>query len=403
MRKLKLFISAGEPSGDLLAAELLSALKTEVPESEVFGICGPLMRAAGAEPLAGIEELSVMGFVEVLKHLPYIKRLEFSLLEAIERRQPDVAVLVDYPGFHLRLAESLRSRGIYVFQYVAPQLWAWGEKRTHRLKAVTDEVLGIMPFEAQFFRERGVNYRYVGTPQVDRARSARRDRQRLGLSPATTLGFFPGSRTGEVGRLLPRMLLMRDVLRTAEPELRFAISMAPHLSPELFARLLGSTLPPPSLETPRLKVWQLGDTSLVQGQSIDLMKSCDAALVTSGTATLECALVQTPMAVIYVMQPLSYLLAKRFVKLPHISLVNLVAGRGLVPEFIQDFAPEVAAAKMLELLRPGSGRQSQLDALAELGQSLQGDLAQRAAAVVAEVWRQRMTRQVAGIPVPSLS
>lgn len=403
MEKLRLFISAGEPSGDLLAAELLMALKLRLPESEVFGICGPLMRATGAEALAGIEELSVMGFVEVLKHLPYIKRLEFSLLEAIDRRQPQIAILVDYPGFHLRLAESLRSRGIYVFQYVAPQLWAWGEKRTKRLKAVTDEVLGIMPFEAEFFRERGVNYRYVGTPQVDRARRAQRDRLWLGLDEGPTLGFFPGSRPGEVSRLLPRMLSIRSALRELDPALRFAISAAPHLNPELFARLLGTTLPAPSREEPDLRVWKLGDSSLVQGQSIHLMKSCDAALVTSGTATLECALVETPMAVVYVMQALSYQMAKRFVKLPHISLVNLVAGYGLVPEFIQDFDLPTAAAHLLDLLRESPRRMAQLKALAELGQKLHGDLAATAAAAVAEVWSKRSSGQVAGIPMASQS
>ncbi|RZA14035.1 MAG: lipid-A-disaccharide synthase, partial [Proteobacteria bacterium] len=153
---VKVFVSAGEPSGDLLAGELLEQLRKEMPDAEFFGICGPRMRQAGCEELFGIEELSVMGFVEVLKHLSYIKRLEFSLLEEIERRKPDFAILVDYPGFHLRLGDALKLREIFVFQYVAPQLWAWGEKRTKTLKASTDEVLGIMPFEADFFRQRDV-------------------------------------------------------------------------------------------------------------------------------------------------------------------------------------------------------------------------------------------------------
>ncbi len=403
MEKLRLFISAGEPSGDLLAAEFLTALQPRLPSCEVFGICGPLMRAAGAEALAGIEELSVMGFVEVLKHLPYIKRLEFSLLEAIDRRRPQIAVLVDYPGFHLRLAESLRSRGIYVFQYVAPQLWAWGEKRTHRLKAVTDEVLGIMPFEAEFFRERGVNYRYVGSPQVDRASQAERVRARLGLSESPTLGFFPGSRPGEVGRLLPKMLAIRSELEKREPSLRYAISMAPHLTPELFEGLLGHALPAPITVESGLKVWDLGHTSLVQGQSIHLMKSCDAALVTSGTATLECALVGTPMAVMYVMNGLSYQMAKRFVKLPHISLVNLVAGSALVPEFIQYFSIEAAAEELRSLSLPGPHREAQATALKVLGARLHGNLADTAAAVVAEQWLKRSSLQVAGMSAASQS
>ena len=399
MSGLRLFISAGEPSGDLLAGELLVALKRQLPDLEAFGICGPRMRAAGAEPLFGIEELSVMGFVEVLKHLPYIKRLEFSLLTSIERRQPQIAILVDYPGFHLRLAESLKMRGIYVCQYVAPQLWAWGEKRTAKLKACTDEVLGIMPFEAEFFRERAVNFRYVGTPQVDRAKGARRDRERFALGSGRVIGFFPGSRPGEVSRLLPRMLAIRTQLRRLDPTVRFAVSAAPHLPLSLFEKLLETRIEAGA----EAYVHVLDDTVLVQGHSIDLMKSCDAALVTSGTATLECALVMTPMAVIYVMQNLSYQLAKRFVKLPHISLVNLVAGKGLVREFIQDFDVAEAAQELLQLARPGTYRDAQSLGLKALDAKLQGDLAENAAAAVATRWQVMREGQNAGITAPARS
>lgn len=394
---MRVFISAGEPSGDILAAELLIALRRQHPDLEAFGICGPRMREAGAEALFGIEELSVMGFVEVLKHLPYIKRLEFSLLEAIERREPQLAILVDYPGFHMRLGDSLRLRGIYVFQYVAPQLWAWGEKRVAKLRASTDEVLGIMPFEAEFFQQRKVNYRYVGTPQVDRALGAQRDPRRFGLGEGPTIGFFPGSRWGEVSRLLPRMLEIREALRRLDPTLRFAISAAPHLPLALFEKLLGHELPEKFAGAGT--VYPLGDTVLVAGHSIDLMKSCEAALVTSGTATLECALVCTPMAVIYVMQNLSYQLAKHFVKLPHISLVNLVAGRGLIREFIQNFAADEAARELLQLAHAGAYRDEQLRGLRALDQKLQGDLAQHAAAAVSARWRELRVGQSAEITV----
>jgi lipid-A-disaccharide synthase len=387
MRPPRIFVSAGEPSGDLLAAELLQELQLIWPEATVFGICGPRMRATGAEALFGIEELSVMGFVEVIKHLPFLKHLEFSLLEHIERRQPDIAILVDYPGFHLRLADALRLRGVYVFQYVAPQLWAWGEKRTKTLRAVTDEVLGIMPFEQQFFRERQVNFRYVGTPQVDRARQAVADRARFALEDACTIGFFPGSRSSEIRRLLPRMMEIRAELRKKNPQLRFALSMAPSLKPELFASILGEPLGQPLIETADLAVYQQGDTTLVRGQSIHLMKTCDAALVTSGTATLECALTGTPMAVAYVMQPLSYQLAKRFVKLPHISLVNLVADRALVREFIQDFSAAEAAEDLSRLAQPGSYRDEKREQLLELCTRLQGDLARNAATAIHESWQ----------------
>lgn len=388
MKQPRIFISAGEASGDLLAAELLQELQKIWPETSIFGICGPRMRAAGAEALYGIEDLSVMGFVEVLKHLPILKHLEFSLLEQIDRRQPDIAILVDYPGFHLRLAEALRSRGIYVIQYVAPQLWAWGEKRTKILREVTDEVLGIMPFETKFFRDRQVNYQYVGTPQVDRARLAVADRQKFHLDQRRLIGFFPGSRPSEIRRLMPSLLRVRDELRRRDPMLQFVISMAPNLSLGLFEKTLMESLGEPLHEDPQLALYRLDDTTFVRGQSIDLMKSCDAALVTSGTATLECALTGTPMAVAYVMQALTFQLAKRFVKLSHISLVNLVAERGLVREFIQDFSSAEAAEELLELSRPGSYRDNQRRQLLELCQRLEGDLARHAAQAVAASWQE---------------
>lgn len=387
-KPLHVFVSAGEPSGDLLAGELLEQLKILLPHAHFFGICGERMRAAGCEELFSIEELSVMGFVEVLKHLSYIKRLEFSLLEEIELRKPDFAILVDYPGFHLRLGDELKLRGTYVFQYVAPQLWAWGEKRTKRLKAVTDEVLGIMPFETEFFRQRGVNFTYVGTPQVDRALKASGDRTRFGLSKGDmVVGFFPGSRKSEIQRLLPRMLEARDELRRRDPQLKFVVSAAPNLPLTLFASLLNATLTDPVISTDGLKVFELGDTTLVQGQSIHLMKCADAAVVTSGTATLECALVNTPMAVAYVMQNLSYKIAKRFVKLPYISLVNLVADRELVKEFVQNFRAEDLASELLKLTRDAEYRAGKISELKALDVKLKGNLAQKAAETIASCYR----------------
>ena len=385
---LNIFVSAGEPSGDLLAGEMLEHLKELLPEAKFFGICGERMRRSGCEELFSIEELSVMGFVEVLKHLSYIKRLESSLLEEIEIRKPQISILIDYPGFHLRLGDALKLRGSFVFQYVAPQLWAWASWRTKKLKASTDEVLGIMPFEAEFFRQREVNYTYVGTPQVDRALAASGDRARFGLDTSKKIvGFFPGSRRSEIQKLLPRMLAARESLRRLDPNLHFVLSAAPNLSLTLFAEQLGVVLPAPSIESEGLKVFELGDTTLVQGQSIHLMKCSNAALVTSGTATLECALVGTPMAVGYVMQGLSYQIAKRFVKLPHISLVNLVADYGLVKEFVQNFTGDELAAELLKLIRDDGYREGKKQELNALDQKLKGNLAQKAAEAIASCYR----------------
>lgn len=347
------FISGCEPSGDLLAADLVQALAALRIEGAT-GIAGPSMRDAGVRPMASMEDFAVMGFVEVLKHLPRLKLLEMELLEKIRRARPRFAVLVDYPGFHLRLAEELRRMGIPVIQYVAPQLWAWGEHRTERLRRVTDLVLGIMPFEEEFFRGRGVNFQYVGTPQVDRAQRAIGDAKHFGFADGSTrVGFFPGSRVSEVGRILPKVNEIRASLRTQHPDAEVAVSVAPSLPFAPFRVLFNNDSAFEKAEKDLVATGMARDpvhkTVFARGNSLGLMKTVDVALVTSGTATLECALTLTPMAVIYVTSPMTYRMARRVVKLPYISLVNLVAGRPLVQEYIQHFAPEDAAATLWKL------------------------------------------------------
>jgi lipid-A-disaccharide synthase len=379
-------ISAGEPSGDLLASELVKALAQRCPELRPIGIAGPKMIEAGVEPLATIDDLAVMGFVEVIKHLPRLKLLESELLAQMDRRQPLFAVLVDYPGFHMRLAESLRLRGIKVVQYVAPQLWAWGAKRTEKLKHVTDLVLGIMPFEEDFFKQRGVSYHYVGTPQVDRVRDVLAQGGAMKLDQeAVYCGFFPGSRWGEVSRILPMIRRIRDEMRQRSPDLQYAVSVAPGLPVEAFESLIGTenlAVARHALEQDQR--WQQQDTIFVRGQSLKLMAKVDAALVTSGTATLECALTGTPMAVAYVMNNLSYQIARRLVKLPYISLVNLVADRPLIQEYVQLFEPKDVADELLRLLEDMIYRRRLQNDLRGLMERLQGDLADHAAVQIIE-------------------
>ncbi len=347
------FISGCEPSGDLLAADLVQALAARGIQGAT-GIAGPAMRSAGVAPMAAMEDFAVMGFVEVLKHLPRLKLLEMELLEKIRRVKPRFAVLVDYPGFHLRLAEELRRMGIPVIQYVAPQLWAWGEHRTERLRRVTDLVLGIMPFEEEFFQGRGVNFQYVGTPQVDRAQRAIGDAKHFGFTGSGgKVGFFPGSRVSEVSRILPKVQEIRASLLKDHPEAEVAVSVAPSLPFTPFRVLFSDDTAFDKAEKDLAAHGVASDpvhkTVFARGNSLGLMKTVDAALVTSGTATLECALALTPMAVIYVTSPMTYRMARRVVKLPYISLVNLVAGRSLVQEYIQHFDPADAAKSLWRL------------------------------------------------------
>lgn len=379
------FISAGEPSGDLLGGPLVAELAKQLPEHKPFGVCGEHMLAAGVEAIEHIDNLSVMGFAEVIAHLPRILRIEKAIMAEIERRQPEVAILIDYPGLHLRMAAKIRGMGIKVVQYVAPQLWAWGQNRTEKLKRVTDLVLGIMPFEEQFFLDREVNYRYVGTPQVERAEKATLyDFQKpFAHDTGPLIGFFPGSRLSELRRILPKIAAIYKEMAAGgkDESLRFVLSIAPYLGAGKVSEVIAESFPNAEPQPAEVMEWDIvpGQLKAVRGRSLDLMKTCSTALVTSGTATLECALVGTPMAVIYVTSPLTYAIGKRVVKLPHISLVNLVAERGLVREFVQEFEPATVAEHLGQLTLQPRLREQAHKELTALSGRLKGNLAHHAA------------------------
>ena len=382
-------LSAGEPSGDLLGGDLAEALRDMWPQGRPFGIAGPRMAAAGVECVTHIDALTVMGFIEVIKHLPRIKQIENQLVAEVARRKPAFAVLVDYPGFHLHLAARLKKMGIKVYMYVAPQMWAWGAHRVERLKRVTDVVLGIMPFESQFFLSRGVNYHYVGTPQVDRAQQVRAERDEFGIAADIPLiGLFPGSRASEISRIVPLFPQIYEFIRARMPSAHFVVSSAPGLSCQLFSDILPEDLVPKAALQAALDRGQpfhnqAARLTLVQGRSLDLMKLCDAACVTSGTATLECAMVQTPLCVVYKTSAMTYAIGKRLVKLPHISLVNLVAGTAIVREFVQQFDPALLAGELLALADHTARRQEVKAALIHLKEGLPGNPARGAATIIA--------------------
>lgn len=383
------FLSVGEPSGDLLGSELLKEMQKRLPHFHSFGIAGPCLRENPQfEALASIEDLSVMGFVEVIKHLRYIKRLEDRLLKIIEERKPAFAILVDYPGFHMRLAEFLRARGVYVIQYVAPQLWAWGEGRTKKLKEVTDLVVGIMPFEKEFFLDRSVNFAYAGTPQADRAARTLAQKYDFGWKSDVSLyGIFPGSRRGEVQRLLPLLRKTVDHILNNDEKAHCAISIAPALAPEVFLPYF-SELTGHEAKLNTDSDIHCGRVSFIKGRSLALMSQVRSAVVTSGTATLECALVKTPLCIAYRMNKLSYQIAKRIISLENISLVNLVAGKKIVREFIQEFSAIELAEELLALATPGKYRSQVLNNLNELDGQVSGDLARNGAKLIVETFLQ---------------
>ncbi len=383
----KLLICAGEHSGDLIAAELVLAFKHTNPDLQIAGVVGDAMRKAGVKEFLGIESLSVMGFSEVLKRIGEFRILEARLLEQIDRFQPQVAVLVDFPGFHMRLAEQLKLRGIRVIQYVAPKLWAWGEKRIGALKNNFDMVLGILPFEESYFQSRGVNYKYVGSPHVDRVNRISIRKEDLGFSSSAKLcSLLPGSRSSELEYILPLLIDIKKRLNDKIADLKFVMPLAPNMPPEALRAVcedigIGSllTLSPADKNA---CIGSLADIQIYQGMSLELMGISDAAVIASGTATLESALIGLPTIVVYRMSAGSFDFAQNVVKCKYVSLVNLILGKEAVPEFLQHVDAGEVANLMQDLLAGGAAFQKQEKCFSELRETLKGDASRRAAAEI---------------------
>ncbi len=330
---MKLLLVAGEASGDLHAANLLLALRRLDPAVEAHGVGGERLRAAGLECIARSEELSVMGLAEVLNELPRLLALSRRVRRAAVALRPDVAVLVDSPDFNLPLARALRRAGIPVLVYVSPQLWAWRAGRVRRIRRDVRRVLCILPFEVPFYEQHGVAAEYVGHPLIDELAPV------LEAPPAIereSVAILPGSRWHEVEALLPAMLAAGGALVSARPSLRVRLIVAPGLSVDRLRGLLGE---------------HAGTVELVTDDRHRRLAACAAAMVASGTATLECALLGVPMVVGYRLHPLSYQLARYLVKVPFVSLVNLTAGEKVVPELVQHaFTAEALGREVTRLL-----------------------------------------------------
>jgi lipid-A-disaccharide synthase len=363
---MRLLLVAGEASGDLHAANLLVALRGLRPELEAFGVGGERLRAEGLECLAHSEELSVMGLAEVVRHLPRLLRLARRVRRDAIARRPDVAVLVDSPEFNLPLARHLRRAGIPAVIYVSPQLWAWRAGRVARIRRDAVRVLCILPFEVEFYRQHGVEAEFVGHPLVDELAGVMANPP---VREPGVVALLPGSRWHEVRALAPAMAAAAaELLRMGRARGARAIA-APGLDP---VRL-------------RAALALLGETvEIVAANRHRALAGCAAAMVASGTATLECALLGVPMVVGYRLHPLSYRLARRLVKVPHVALANLVRGERMAPELVQDeFTAANLAARTAELLGPAG--EAQRAGLAEVRRRLgaAGASARAAAAVLA--------------------
>ena len=372
------FISAGEYSGDLLGAELIAALHEHCPDLQPFGLCGTAMQRAGGEALTDFNDLAVIGVAELWKKLHRFRQLERSIVAQVVRRQPLFAVLIDYPGLHFRLAELFKLHNVPVFQYVAPKTWAWGEKRTAALARDFKAVFGILPFEQNFFQRRTVNYHYVGTPLLDRL-------AQVNVPPALqqlctgqrVLACLPGSRDEELHRHLP--LIMQVIAAPQLPACLPVIPLAPSLSVAQCCALTGITAERLATDVP---CYRFGKAILVAGHSLAVLKLAQAALVASGTATLECALSGVPAVVFYKTSPLTYALARDHININFISLINIMSGKQVVREFIQDFA----ITELINTLQALLVDQDKADAIRTeyktIAAQLHGNAAQHAAQLV---------------------
>ena len=374
-----IFISAGEASGEHYGALLVDALKQRLAQTgrtaHFTGMGGERMAAAGLERIVRSEDMAVMGITEVVRHLPRIYREFRKLKQSIRNHPPSVAILIDFPDIHFRLAEDLHRLGVPVIFFVSPQLWAWKKHRIKLVQKYIDRMLVIFPFEEQFYREHGVNAEFVGHPlaEADLPTSTRQQfAQGSGLDPAKTwIGLLPGSRSKEIRDNLPEMLkAARDLaaradLETGEPDAyEFILPLAATLNTEQRqeARAL--------VEAHRgsLNVRLVNDISAegAGGARATLFHS-RASVVASGTATVEAALIGNPFVVVYRVSPLTYAIAKRVVKVPHVAMANLIAGKRVVPELIQnDFTASNIVRQLQPLLPDGTPRQSMMKELAAI-------------------------------------
>jgi lipid-A-disaccharide synthase len=333
-------ISCGEPSGDLYAAELARRIRAHEPAAAITGFGGERLRAAGANLLGDFSGLSVTGLLEVARLLPRTYAMYRRLVAAARRERPDVLVAVDFPDFNFRLATAIKRFGVPIVYYISPQLWAWRSGRMKTMRALADRVLVIFPFEEPIYRDAGVPVQWVGHPLLDVMPPPQpKDAlvASLGLSAtAPIVALLPGSRRNEVGAILPGLAAAAGRIRAGLPDVQFAVARAPHISDDLLAPLL-------SIQGARPMV--------LDGQADELLQVADVALVASGTVTVQAALHECPMVVVYRLSPLTYKLGRPFVRVSTFAMANLVAGSRVVPELIQDdFTPERVAAETLDIL-----------------------------------------------------
>jgi lipid-A-disaccharide synthase len=362
-----IFISAGEASGEHYGALLVSALRQQLAafgrEAALFGMGGQRMADAGLDVVVRSEDMAVMGLTEIVHHLPRIYREFRKLKRAVRDRRPDIAVLIDFPEIHFRLAKELHRLGIPVIFFVSPQLWAWKKHRIKLVRKYVSKMLVIFPFEEPFYRDQGVQAEFVGHPLAELpppAISRKQFAAENNLDPAKTwIGLLPGSRAREIRDILPTMLQAADIhfhsshLELGNPAPQFVLPLAPTLSATQRAEVEKIV----ATATPHLQIRLVDDARAA-------LFHARVSVVASGTATVEAALIGNPFVVVYRVSPITYAIAKRLVTVPHVAMVNLIAGKRLVTELIQnDFTASNIVREVQRLLPDGDPRQSMMHEL----------------------------------------
>ncbi len=352
-------IVAGEASADLHGSNLVKAIMERAPGVHFVGVGGRRMEEAGVRIIATSDEMAVVGVSEVFSRLRTISKVYFQLKSILRRQRPDLLILIDYPDFNLLLAKQAKKYGVPVLYYISPQVWAWRSGRVKKIAKRVDRLAVILPFEEEFFRQRGVKVDYVGHPLLDKAKvygDQDKVKQELGLkSCSPVLAILPGSRYEEVQGLLPAMLQAAEIVAAEYRSLACVLPLAPTID-------RGAVTP--LLDKAKVRV------KLFHGDIYKALCICDAGMVSSGTATLEMAIAGVPMVIAYKVSPISYWIGKRVVKVEHIGLVNLVAGKEVVPELIQEDVTGPNLAQALFPMLEGEHREKIIGQLVEVRKSL---------------------------------
>ena len=336
-----ILIIAGEPSGDLHGAGVVRELLRSQPDLQIFGIGGDGMAEAGQEQLYTTHEMAILGFVEVVRHLPFLLKVKRHLMTEIRRRKPACAILIDYPGFNVRFAKHLKKAGIPIVYYIAPQVWAWGKKRIPTMARLVEHLAVVFPFEQKIFQDAGLKTTFVGHPLLEGLkpelnRDAFFSKTEFSQEHAV-IGLLPGSRENEVRLLLPTMLQALNRLKESMPDLQAVVAASPIIPHELYEELIARE--------------NSTDIRLLKHKTYAVMQHSTACIVASGTATLETGCFGTPLIIGYRVARLTYEIARRLVKLDNIGLINIVAGKTIATELIQnDFTPDRVQEELHRLL-----------------------------------------------------